>query len=230
MRDSGRRGGVKAGILTFPGSNCDHDLVTALTEDFGIETELLWHTSAFELKHDMYFVPGGFSYGDYLRTGALAAQSKSMDSLRVAAASGRLIVGICNGFQILCEARLLPGALVRNENLQHICEWTGLSGSGAWEGLFPQGYALPISHGEGNYICSESDLQEIKDNGQALIRYTENPNGSVFDIAGLASRNKRVIGLMPHPERALRKQKDAAISTRQYGRVFFDKVFSHASI
>lgn len=216
---------MKAAVLTFPGSNCDHDLVEALTDDFHCKVDTLWHTEAFTPNHDLYFVPGGFSYGDYLRTGALAAQSKSVISLREAASQGRPIIGICNGFQILCETRLLPGALIRNTNLQHICEWTPLAGGGDWQGAFPPGYALPISHGEGNFICSESDLAEIQQNGQALLRYTQNPNGATYDIAGLASRNKRIIGLMPHPERALRTQKDLAISGKHYGKLFFEKIF-----
>lgn len=220
---------MKAAVLTFPGSNCDQDLVTALRDDFGASVDLLWHTEAFTPSHDFYFVPGGFSYGDYLRTGALAAQSRSVESLRAAAAQGRPIVGICNGFQILCETKLLPGALIRNTNLQHICEWTPLAGGGDWQGAFPEGYALPISHGEGNFICSEDELKSIKDNGQALLRYTQNPNGATYDIAGLASKNKRVIGLMPHPERALRVQKDAAISTARYGKLFFEKIFRFAA-
>lgn len=216
---------MKAAVLTFPGSNCDQDLVEALRDDFGCSVDLLRHTEGFTPSHDFYFVPGGFSYGDYLRTGALAAQSKSLESLKAAAGQGRPIIGICNGFQILCEARLLPGALIRNTNLQHICEWTPLTGHGDWQGAFPQGYALPISHGEGNFICSETDLSEIKANGQALLRYTQNPNGSTYDIAALASKNKRVIGLMPHPERALREQKDAAVSLKKYGKLFFEKIF-----
>lgn len=220
---------MKAAILTFPGSNCDQDLVTALKDEYNIAADLLWHTSAFDVTHDIYFVPGGFSYGDYLRTGALAAQSRSLASLRDAAAKGKPIVGICNGFQILCEAKLLPGALIRNENLQHICEWVGLKGDGDWQGGYPPGYALPISHGEGNYICSDDELKSIKDNGQALLRYTQNPNGSTYDIAGLASKNKRVIGLMPHPERALKPQPDAAVSAARYGRAFFEKIFSLVS-
>jgi len=220
---------VKAAILTFPGSNCDQDLVSALKTEYQIEAELLWHTRAFDVAHDIYFVPGGFSYGDYLRTGALAAQSRSLGSLREAAAKGKPIVGICNGFQILCEAKLLPGALIRNENLQHICEWVGLKGDGDWRGVYPDGYALPVSHGEGNFICSADDLKSIQDNGQALLRYTQNPNGATFDIAGLASANKRVIGLMPHPERALKEQPDAAVSKARFGRLFFEKIFSLVS-
>lgn len=216
---------MKAAVLTFPGSNCDQDLVTALRDDFKMQVDLLWHTEPFEPAHDFYFVPGGFSYGDYLRTGALAAQARSVASLKDAAAQGRPIIGICNGFQILCETKLLPGALIRNTNLQHICEWSPLRGDGAWAGAFPDGYALPISHGEGNFICSETELADIKANGQALLRYTANPNGATWDIAGLASKNKRVIGLMPHPERALHTQKDSVISTRHYGKIFFDKIF-----
>lgn len=216
---------MKAAVLTFPGSNCDHDLVEALRGEFNCAVDLLWHTEAFAPAHDIYFVPGGFSYGDYLRTGALAAQSKSVESLRAVAAQGRPIVGICNGFQILCEAKLLPGALIRNTNLQHICEWTELIGSGDWQGKYPADFALPISHGDGNYICSGSDLAEIQQNGQALLRYKKNPNGATYDIAALASKNKRVIGLMPHPERALRTQKDSALSAARYGKLFFEKIF-----
>lgn len=217
---------MKVAVLTFPGSNCDHDLVEALRTEYQIAAELLWHTSPFTPEHDVYFVPGGFSYGDYLRTGALAAQSRSVSSLREAAAQGRPIVGICNGFQILCEARLLPGALIRNVNLQHICEWAGLRGDGDWTGLLPEGYALPVSHGEGNFICSAEELKAIRENGQAILRYTHNPNGATFDIAGIASANKRVIGLMPHPERALRAQPDLVVSGKRYGRQFFEKIFS----
>lgn len=216
---------MKAAVLTFPGSNCDQDLVTALRDDFKMHVDLLWHTEPFQPSHDFYFVPGGFSYGDYLRTGALAAQARSVSSLKEAAVQGRPIIGICNGFQILCETKLLPGALIRNTNLQHICEWSPLKGDGEWMGAFPEGYALPISHGEGNFICSESELSEIKTNGQAVLRYTQNPNGATWDIAGLASKNKRVIGLMPHPERALHTQKDSAVSARHYGKIFFEKIF-----
>jgi len=220
---------VKAAVLTFPGSNCDHDLVTALKDDFGCSVDLLWHTHEFETKHDFYFVPGGFAYGDYLRTGALAAQSKSVVSLRQAASQGRPIVGVCNGFQILCEAKLLPGVLMRNTNLQHICVWTPLAGSGDWQGMFPEGYALPISHGEGNFFCSDDELKEIQQSGQALLRYSANPNGSLFDIACLASKNKRILGLMPHPERALRPQADAQVSTQRYGKIFFERIFALAA-
>lgn len=217
---------MNVAVLTFPGSNCDRDLVEALRGEYGITAELIWHTQAFAVKHDLYFVPGGFSYGDYLRTGALAAQTRAMQSLREAAASGRMIVGICNGFQILCEAKLLPGALIRNVNLQHICEWTPLMGDGEWKEALPDGYALPISHGEGNFICPDEELQKIRDNGQIFLRYARNPNGSMDDIAGITSANKRVLGLMPHPERALRVQKDSALSQQRYGRFFFEKIFS----
>lgn len=217
---------MKVAVLTFPGSNCDRDLIEALHGEYGIEAELIWHTHAFTVEHDLYFIPGGFSYGDYLRTGALAAQTRAMQSLREAAAQGRVIVGICNGFQILCEAKLLPGALIRNVNLQHICEWTPLSGDGDWKGALPDGYALPISHGEGNFICPDDELKKIRDNGQIFLRYRRNPNGSVDDIAGITSVNRRVIGLMPHPERALKAQLDSALSRHRYGRLFFDKIFS----
>lgn len=220
---------MKAAVLTFPGSNCDQDLLDSLRGVFNIHTELLWHTEPFTPTHDIYFIPGGFAYGDYIRTGALAAQSKSLDSLREAYQQKRPIIGICNGFQILCEAKMLPGALIKNTNLQHICEWTPLQGSGDWQGAFPDGFALPISHGEGNFICSEGELKSIQDNGQALLRYTKNPNGATYDIAALASKDKRVIGLMPHPERALEPTRDSAKAQKRYGRLFFEKIFSMVS-
>ncbi|MCX7632239.1 MAG: phosphoribosylformylglycinamidine synthase subunit PurQ [Turneriella sp.] len=220
---------MRAGVLVFPGSNCDRDLISVLENEFQIQTEILWHTEHFEPHHDLYFLPGGFSYGDYLRTGALAAQCRSIASLRRAAQNGRPVVGICNGFQILCEAKLLPGALVRNRDLLHICEWVPLAGAGRWQDCFPENFALPISHGEGNFLCNEDELKAIEDRGQVLLRYRENPNGSLADIAGICSPDGRIIGLMPHPERALRPSLDLAFSRERFGRLFFEKVFSLVS-
>lgn len=221
---------MRTGVLTFPGSNCDADLIDALKTDFHAEVELLWHTDTFEVRHDFYFIPGGFSYGDYLRTGALAAQAKSLASLRQAANENRPIVGICNGFQILCEAKFLPGVLIRNAKQNYICEWTPLKGDGDWKDTFPEDFHLPISHGEGNFLCSLEELERIEENGQIFLRYKENPNGALHNIAGVTSKNKRVLGLMPHPERALRAQKDSALSQKQFGKLFFEKLFTLASI
>ncbi|MBV6493952.1 MAG: Phosphoribosylformylglycinamidine synthase subunit PurQ [Turneriella sp.] len=217
---------MKVAVLTFPGSNCDNDLIEALRDDFSASVDVLWHTNTFVPTHDFYFVPGGFSYGDYLRTGALAAQAKSLGSLRSAAKEGRPILGICNGFQILCEAKLLPGVLIRNKEQKYICEWTPLKADGFWQGAFPENFHLPISHGEGNFICSPEEMEEIKQNGQAFLRYKENPNGAMHDIAGVTSKNKRIFGLMPHPERAIKEQKDNALSKHKFGRLFFEKLFS----
>ncbi len=216
---------MKAGILTFPGSNCDIDLGNVLREFYGIEVEYLWHTSAFAIEHDLYFVPGGFSYGDYLRSGAMAAKAPSLKSLREASEKGRVITGICNGFQILTEAHLLPGALIRNDSLKHICEWVDLKGEGEFSFL-PEDFALPVSHSEGNYLIDPDGLQSLEENQQIILRYRKNPNGSVADIAGIQSANGRIIGLMPHPERAFFPAMDYNQSLPIPGKTFLDRIFA----
>lgn len=221
---------MKAGILIFPGINSDRDLEAVLRRDYGFETEYLWHTADFDLKHDLYFVPGGFSYGDYLRSGAMAARSKSIDSLRAAVDRGIPVTGICNGFQILTEAGLLPGALIRNCTLRHICLHAPLKGEGIFADTFPEDYRLPVSHSEGNYLCSEAELKELEDSNRIIMRYLSDINGSTASIAGIASENRRVVGLMPHPERLMNNTLDSVQSSGQPGRLFFDRLFEHYSL
>lgn len=197
--------GLKAGVITFPGSNCDRDIQTILRDFFSVPTDMIWHRDSIEDgKYDLLVVPGGFSYGDYLRAGAIARFAPAMNALVKHAKSGRSVLGICNGFQILCEAGLLPGALIRNNSLMHICKDTVLKASpdNPVTGKLSKPLSIPVSHGDGNFRISDDGLQKLKDHGQIAFRYTENPNGSVDDIAGITSENHHVLGMMPHPERA----------------------------
>lgn len=198
---------MKAGVVSFPGSNCDDDTVFALKTIEGFSVRTLWHKESESLNDlDLIILPGGFSYGDYLRTGAIAAVSPIMERVKEFASRGGWVIGICNGFQILCEAGLLPGALVRNEKQQFICREVPLK----IESESPWTYqmsnqdllTLPIAHGEGRYVVDAESLESMKKKGQIAFRYTENVNGSVEQIAGITNPEKNVLGLMPHPERA----------------------------
>lgn len=201
---------IKAGIIVFPGTNCDRDTQRAC-EFFGWETEFIWHDKTSLSKYDIVFLPGGFSYGDYIRAGRLARFSPVVMSLSEYVKSRRgFLVGICNGFQILCEAKLLPGILSVNDNTKFICEEVGLSFEG-------KQISLPIAHGEGRYIADENTLQDVKAKKMDFLKYTDNPNGSVEDIAGLWDRETNVIGMMPHPERAIFSETD-----NTDGRAFFE--------
>lgn len=215
----------KAGLLLFPGTNCDRDLEMILKEDYSFEVETLWHTSQFSIEHDIYFLPGGFSYGDYLRSGALAAQTAGIKSLKEAAAKEIPILGICNGFQVLTETHLLPGALIRNKTLKHICKWTPLEGDGPLKEKISGEFTLPVSHSDGNYLANEETLKELNGEGRVILRYKEDINGSTQRIAGITSSNRRVVGLMPHPERACRSAVDRKPETHHMGRRFFDSIF-----
>lgn len=196
----------KVGVIRFLGTNCDRDIIQAAHE-VGAEAEFLWFQDQFDIsKYDALVLPGGFSYGDYLRTGALSARTPVMKSVREAAAKGTPILGICNGFQILCESGLLPGVLLRNQNLKFIDQWEELeimNTSNPWTKQYSKGQKikLPIAHGDGRFFADTDKLKEIQDNDQILATYINNPNGSSFDIAGVAQNN--VVGLMPHPERAI---------------------------
>lgn len=195
---------IKAGILTFPGSNCDRDMQYVLRKFFSIDARLLWHNQTFdENAFDLLVLPGGFSYGDYLRTGALAKFSRAMDSLYAFVKKDKPVLGICNGFQILCEAKLLPGALLRNRNLFHIARDVTLI-KGNFEGFrdLNQEYRIPVSHSEGNYYIDDDGLKRLLDEGRIAFFYKDNPNGSLHDIAGVLSDSKKILGMMPHPERA----------------------------
>ena len=203
-------------VLQFPGSNCDQDVIHVLRNVLGHSARLLWHKESSLGAVDAVVVPGGFSYGDYLRTGAIARFSPVMEAVRGFAANGGLVLGICNGFQILCESGLLPGALIRNRSLQFRCEHTFLKTATA-DSPFTNRIAadkvmrLPIAHGEGCYVADEDTLAALKAKNQVLWRYVSaqgepteaaNPNGSLDNIAGICNEARNVAGLMPHPERA----------------------------
>jgi|SRR5665213_1227191 len=193
------------GILRFLGTNCDRDVWQAI-EAMDLQPQWLWHEDRFEIDdYQGFVVPGGFSYGDYLRCGALAAKAPVMKSLGEAAAKGYPVLGICNGFQILCESKLLPGALVRNESRRFIDQWVDLklASPTRWSAKGPGTLRLPIAHGEGRFVMDETDLKKLFDAEQVWCTYSENPNGSLRDVAGVCNAAKNVCGLMPHPERAM---------------------------
>ena len=203
-------------VLQFPGSNCDQDVVHVLRNVLGHSARLLWHKEHSLGEADVVIVPGGFSYGDYLRTGAIARFSPVMESVQAFAANGGPVLGICNGFQILCEAGLLPGALIRNRSLQFRCEHVFLktvTTDSPFTNQVPAGKLLriPIAHGEGCYFADDETLTQLSTNNQILWRYVDphgdateaaNPNGSLQNIAGICNQERNVAGLMPHPERA----------------------------
>jgi phosphoribosylformylglycinamidine synthase len=198
---------TKWGIVQFPGSNCDHDCFHVLKEILHQDVRFIWHKDDFELSDfDGIVLPGGFSYGDYLRPGAMARFSPVMKKVIEFSQKGGLVLGICNGFQILLEAGLLPGAMLRNASLKFISESVSLSVENNAT-PFTSHYQkretirLPIAHMEGNYTIDEEGLEQLKDNRQIVFRYRENPNGSVYDIAGIMNKSGNVFGLMPHPER-----------------------------
>lgn len=197
----------KIGLVQFPGSNCDMDVVDALKRHFNLPTTLVWHTETSLPQLDAVILPGGFSFGDYLRSGALASHSPVMAAVKDFAKAGGPVIGICNGFQVLTESHLLPGALLRNNSRKFICEYVELrAGTGAstyQRTLAGRSLKVPIAHGEGRYFIDPEGLKRLQDNGQVAFRYSgKNPNGSLDDIAGVVSDNGRVMGLMPHPERA----------------------------
>lgn len=208
---------MKVGVVIFPGSNCDQDAIYAFRNQFGCETVELWHKDHDLQGCDLIFLPGGFSYGDYLRSGAIARFSPIMQNVIEFANKGGLLMGVCNGFQILCESHLLPGALLHNDHQKFNCKNVFIkpetNHSLITSGLnLSQGYKIPIAHGEGRYYCDEQTLAELKANDQILFRYsdengnvkdTTNPNGSLENIAGICNKNRNVFGMMPHPERAI---------------------------
>jgi len=193
------------GIVVFPGSNCDRDMLWALEGCLGIKTKFIWHESSDISGLDSIVLPGGFSYGDYLRCGAVARFSPLINSLGDFVKTGRRVIGICNGFQILTESGFLPGALTTNKSLDFICkdsELEILTSKGNWFNSSNNKINLPIAHGEGRYFCDEDTFKELSDNDLIALRYLSNPNGSSYDIAGVINKSGNVLGLMPHPERA----------------------------
>jgi phosphoribosylformylglycinamidine synthase subunit PurQ / glutaminase len=208
---------MKFGIVTFPGSNCDYDAYHAVVDELGETAEYLWHKDHDLKGADVVILPGGFSYGDYLRAGAIARFSPIMQEVAAHARRGGPVLAICNGFQIACEAQLLPGALLRNANLQYICEFRHLLVENA-DTLFTSGYEkgqivrIPIAHGEGRYVADDETLARLEGDGRVAFRYcnpagvddaTSNPNASLRGIAGIVSAEGNVLGMMPHPERAV---------------------------
>ncbi len=199
---------MRAAVIVFPGSNCDRDLRVAL-ERAGAQVQMVWHKDDHLPEGlDLVAVPGGFSFGDYLRCGAIAAHSPISASLKRHAARGGYVLGICNGFQVLCETGLLPGALIRNRGLKFLCKDVALrveNADTAFTSAYEAGQQVtyPIAHHDGNYQVSEAKLAELRGEGRVAFSYVDNPNGSAGDIAGVVSRNRRVLGLMPHPERAV---------------------------
>jgi phosphoribosylformylglycinamidine synthase I len=197
---------TRVGVVLFPGSNCEQDAVEAFA-GLGAEAEVLWHGDATVNGVDAVVVPGGFAHGDYLRPGAIARFSPVMSAVQDFAAAGGPVVGICNGFQVLTEAGLLPGALQKNRGLKFICAMVDVRVESTRSILTSESVAgsvlrIPINHFEGNYTCSPETLAELQGDDRVVLRYVDNPNGSVDDIAGICSAGRNVVGLMPHPERA----------------------------
>jgi len=197
---------VRVGVVQFPGTNCELD-VAAVVEDLGAHAEILFHAERGVRGVDVVVVPGGFAHGDYLRTGAIARFSPVMDAVTEHARAGGPVVGICNGFQVLTEAGLLPGALQKNAGLKFVCRPTDLRVETATTVLTNQATVgqilrIPVNHFEGNYICDDRTLDALRAEERVVVRYVENPNGALDDIAGICNEGRNVVGLMPHPERA----------------------------
>jgi phosphoribosylformylglycinamidine synthase I len=227
---------LKFGVVVFPGSNCDHDTFHVLKDVFGQETFYLWHKDHDLNNADCVILPGGFSYGDYLRSGAIAQFSPLMKEVQEFACTGGLVLGICNGFQVLLELGLLPGAMLRNKNLKFICEHvhlrieterTPFTNRGKKNGVL----RIPIAHFDGNYYASPDTIEEIRANDQIVFRYSDregrtteeaNVNGSVENIAGLTNKKRNVLGMMPHPERA-----SESLLGSIDGRIIFESIIHH---
>ena len=200
---------MKAAVIQFPGSNCDRDMATAIRQITGADTRLVWHRET-ELPSgvDLIAIPGGFSYGDYLRSGAMAARSPVMQAVVAAAGRGVPVLGVCNGFQILTETGLLPGALMRNSGIRFVCRTVSLTVENS-QSMFTSGYdqgeeiRIPVAHHDGNYFADDSILDRLEGEGRVAFRYNENVNGSARNIAGLLNDAGNVLGMMPHPERMI---------------------------
>ena len=211
---------MRIGVTVFPGSNCDRDALFGI-ERAGAEPVELWHADADLKGADAVVVPGGFSYGDYLRPGAIARFAKVMGPLEEFAKGGGPVLGVCNGFQVLTEAHLLPGALLRNTSMRFVCTRAAVRLENTrtpWTSLYEPGdeLSLPVAHNEGNYFADERTIAELEYEGRVVLRYLDNPNGSLNDIAGICNEGRNVVGLMPHPERA----SDPALGSNQGLKVF----------
>ncbi len=230
---------MKFGVIVFPGANCDRDVAYVLRDLLGQPTKMIWHEDSDLSDVDTVIVPGGFSYGDYLRCGAIAQFSPAMQATAAHAKQGKLVMGICNGFQVLTEMGLLPGALVRNRDLHFVCDRLPLSverTNSPWTQTYTPGQVitLPVAHGEGCYYAEPDTIKALEDNNQVLFRYCDasgkvseaaNPNGSIHNIAGICNRAGNVLGLMPHPERAA----DAALGNTD-GLALFEGLLKAAAV
>ena len=220
---------MKASVVVFPGSNCDRDCAVAVERSTGAKVDMVWHQdSELPAGTDLIVLPGGFSYGDYLRCGAMAAQSPIMQAVKAAGERGVAVVGICNGFQILCEAGMLPGALLRNEKLKYVCKPVDLDivngqtrFTAAYQGK--RQARMTVGNGDGNYFADAATLDRLEGEGQVVFRYRENPNGSARDIAGIVNARGNVLGMMPHPNRAFEPDLGSAD-----GALLFQSVFASA--
>ena len=225
---------MNSSVITFPGSNCDRDMDVALKK-FGFKNKMVWHDDIELPKSDLVVLPGGFSYGDYLRCGSMASKSKIMKSVINFAKSGGKVLGICNGFQILVESGLLPGVLLRNKYLEFICKNIFVKindiNSPYFKNIKKNTLKLHIAHNEGNYFCSNDQIKEIDDNNQIALFYSDevgnindisNPNGSIKNIAGVFNKEKNILGMMPHPERMI----DPALSGED-GSIFFENLINN---
>ncbi|EPZ40964.1 phosphoribosylformylglycinamidine synthase subunit PurQ [Alicyclobacillus acidoterrestris] len=212
---------MKWAVIVFPGSNCDEDAASAIREVTGDEAHLIWHDASDLSDFDAIVLPGGFSYGDYLRSGAIARFSPVVEAVKREAQKGKLVLGICNGFQVLTESHLLPGALLRNDNLQFRCEMTELVVENN-QSPFTADYAIgeririPIAHGEGRFVADDTTLAKLQTGRRVAFTYHANPNGSVQNIAGILNEQGNVLGLMPHPERAVMEWMDSVDGRRMF--------------
>jgi len=225
---------MHSSVITFPGSNCDRDMHVALRK-FGFKNKMVWHDDLELPKSDLVVLPGGFSYGDYLRCGSMASKSKIMKSVINFAQGGGKVMGICNGFQILVESGLLPGVLLRNKYLEFICKNVFVKinnrDNSYFKGVKKEVFKFHIAHNEGNYFCSDDQIKQIDDNNQIALFYSDengnvnekdNPNGSLENIAGIFNKEKNVLGMMPHPERMI----DPALSGED-GSIFFENLINN---
>ncbi|MBV6458413.1 MAG: Phosphoribosylformylglycinamidine synthase subunit PurQ [Fimbriimonadaceae bacterium] len=208
---------MRVAVIRFPGSNCDQDALYALRDDLGLQADYVWHEDHDLSRFDAVFLPGGFTYGDYLRCGAIASRAPIMDEVRRLAARGNPVIGVCNGFQVLCESEILPGALMQNASRKFVCKTVTLRAenrTSVWTDRVDRLIQIPIAHGEGRFIAEEPVLRRLEDEQRVAFRYVDaegqptdgaNPNGSMHNIAGILNEAGNVLGIMPHPERATRE-------------------------